>query len=575
MAYNRKRKELSWADLVSRPAVVEEGATSVAIPASAGADSNSLYSIDNIISDVLSDKLKLRKVNNSGDSIPAVNDTVVQEQQLQAAPELNGEPRVVDNKIAIEYPERQTPVQELLANYLPDVKSEQVKRILQQPEGTQGILSALMPAGDRNAARSDLNVLNSYAPQQEEGRFARDAFSTIGVGGDSAYPPAPLPYGAPGTENFARPNINDVSEMNNNQQQNSSGGNIFSRISDWARNNDVGNRITDYALGLSMGSTPSESAALGAQNLYRGNIGRNEARAAEQEAVQAQQQQNQTAQYIQGLGYDEGQTSLIMSNKDLFNKVLTNRLTPQDQDALADVKREQLQLQNEKLRQDISARQVTPSTLANLPSPPAGYRYQFDVNTGEPVLAAIAGGPAAQAEEAARVADENNRQAAEDRYSVVSNAANDARTIVERSPSAVGSYATPFLEKVPGSDAANLKATVQTLKAVSSFDQLQRMRAASKTGAALGSVSDVEIGLLSSAIGSLDTSQSRDQFLRNLDRVQAIFASVVDGNNLYIENPETGKVVSVPAKEATSLINSGGRVVGNGSAPSQQSQYRN
>lgn len=69
---------------------------------------------------------------------------------------------------------------------------------------------------------------------------------------------------------------------------------------------------------------------------------------------------------------------------------------------------------------------------------------------------------------------------------------------------------------IPGSDAANAAADLQTLKTKVAFDVLQEMRNNSKTGGALGQVSDMEQKMLQSALGNLDKSQSIDQLKKNL-----------------------------------------------------------
>lgn len=595
MAYNRKRKELSWADLVSRPGIVEEDAATVSVPASSIEPKAFGTSIDDIINGALSNNLKLQKVTNNDNSIPMLSDTVVQEQTLQASPELNGEPRVVDNKIAIEYPSQsqQSPVQSLLANYLPDVKSEQVRRILQNPESPKGILSAFLPAAERDAASNGMNFMNNYMPQQNEGQFARDAFSTIGLSGDDRYPPATPPYGAPGTENFARPDINDVSSMNNQQmQQNNSGGGIFSRIADWAKRNDVGNRINDYALGLSMGSTPSESAALGAQNLYRGNIGRNEAHQAEQEALQSQQQQNQTLKYLQSQGYDDTQSSLILSDPKLLSSVLTNSLTPTQESAIDRAKLEGQLLSNERTRQDIASRQSTPAALANLPPPQAGYRYQFDQNTGEPILVPIAGGPAAREIEANERSKEAATGSRAERAAFGLDAIQELKRIYNEPQRGVISrltrglinterplsgFSSTIADYVDPETRINIESQQEALQSLVAGDLLAQAKQNSPNGASgYGNLSNAEYIGLANSIAALRYGMSPEAYRRSLDRIEAYLNKAAGINNSNLPTPQNGeinfvnvlspngKVYEVPAEEVDDAVRNGGKVVGNG-----------
>lgn len=70
----------------------------------------------------------------------------------------------------------------------------------------------------------------------------------------------------------------------------------------------------------------------------------------------------------------------------------------------------------------------------------------------------------------------------------------------------------------PTTDARELRNRVQTLQSVLSFDRLQQMRNESKTGGALGNVSNVELGLLGSNLAALDpTSKSFGQQLKKVE----------------------------------------------------------
>jgi hypothetical protein len=85
------------------------------------------------------------------------------------------------------------------------------------------------------------------------------------------------------------------------------------------------------------------------------------------------------------------------------------------------------------------------------------------------------------------------------------------------------------LSGVGGTAAGDVKSNVETLKAAASFSSLQAMRDASKTGAALGAVSDTEIRLLGAELANLEQSQSQEQFLRNLERFERVYNEIVNG----------------------------------------------
>jgi hypothetical protein len=73
-----------------------------------------------------------------------------------------------------------------------------------------------------------------------------------------------------------------------------------------------------------------------------------------------------------------------------------------------------------------------------------------------------------------------------------------------------------LLQGLPASSAKDLASTVTTIKANIGFDRLQKMRAESPTGGALGQVAVQELVALQSTIANLDQSQSTDQFKSNM-----------------------------------------------------------
>lgn len=81
---------------------------------------------------------------------------------------------------------------------------------------------------------------------------------------------------------------------------------------------------------------------------------------------------------------------------------------------------------------------------------------------------------------------------------------------------------SPAFGHVPvlGQQNTDLRSSLDTIKANLSFDRLTQMREESKTGGALGSVTENELRLLGSAVASLDQSQSEEQLRKNLARVE-------------------------------------------------------
>ena len=77
------------------------------------------------------------------------------------------------------------------------------------------------------------------------------------------------------------------------------------------------------------------------------------------------------------------------------------------------------------------------------------------------------------------------------------------------------------LARIPETDARNFRAELDTLKANIAFNELTQMREASKTGGALGQVSNIELGLLQSALGALDAGQSPANLRAQLQKIKA------------------------------------------------------
>lgn len=77
-----------------------------------------------------------------------------------------------------------------------------------------------------------------------------------------------------------------------------------------------------------------------------------------------------------------------------------------------------------------------------------------------------------------------------------------------------------LLQYIPETDAADFAADLDTLKSNIAFGELSAMREASKTGGALGAISEKELALLESTLGALSTHQSPQNFRRNLQQIR-------------------------------------------------------
>jgi hypothetical protein len=80
---------------------------------------------------------------------------------------------------------------------------------------------------------------------------------------------------------------------------------------------------------------------------------------------------------------------------------------------------------------------------------------------------------------------------------------------------------------VPGTNAHNVGQAILTVEAAVGFDRLQFMRDNSKTGGALGQVSNIELQLLKSSLGALRQSQTKEAFQTNVNAVRKHYKDAV------------------------------------------------
>lgn len=106
----------------------------------------------------------------------------------------------------------------------------------------------------------------------------------------------------------------------------------------------------------------------------------------------------------------------------------------------------------------------------------------------------------------------------------------EARNIV-RSRGGVGW--SSLLSGLPETDAKALKTAVDPIKGNLSFGRLQEMRDESKTGGAVGNVSNVELELLASTVASLDQGVDAATFLDRLDKIERYFIDAQLSNDGY------------------------------------------
>lgn len=84
------------------------------------------------------------------------------------------------------------------------------------------------------------------------------------------------------------------------------------------------------------------------------------------------------------------------------------------------------------------------------------------------------------------------------------------------------------LKYIGGTEAKDFAADLSSLQGNVAFMALQEMRAASKTGGALGQVAVRELELLQNSIGALDQGQSPDNMRKNLGKIKDDMIAAID-----------------------------------------------
>lgn len=149
--------------------------------------------------------------------------------------------------------------------------------------------------------------------------------------------------------------------------------------------------------------------------------------------------------------------------------------------------------------------------------PPTGFRY-----TPEGNMEAIPGGPAALKIQEAQAKKEQGIST--NLNATINNIATADEALNMVSGWTTGAFGN-IAKSLGGTEAANLEAKLNTLKANLGFDRLSQMRAESPTGGALGQVSERELELLTSAMASLSQKQTPKQLKESLTKVRTHLAN--------------------------------------------------
>lgn len=129
---------------------------------------------------------------------------------------------------------------------------------------------------------------------------------------------------------------------------------------------------------------------------------------------------------------------------------------------------------------------------------------------------------------------------------------NELSSLAKKNPGIFGkSAAFPLPDFARSAAFRDFRTQLDTLKSNIAFGELTAMREASKTGGALGAVSDREINLLESALGALNMSQSPESFIRQLEKVNA---SITRWQNAAAAAAASGTLVTAPDGEIIEII---------------------
>lgn len=135
------------------------------------------------------------------------------------------------------------------------------------------------------------------------------------------------------------------------------------------------------------------------------------------------------------------------------------------------------------------------------------------------------------------------------------NRADDAIALIEAKPNLVTGVAGARARTIQGTAAYQLDQMLETLRARLSFDEIKEMREQSKTGGALGQVSNYEVGLLQKARVNLDIGQRPEVLinnLRQLQRLRLLVISPMDKDSVLADEFRKNKSIKIKNEDGRS-----------------------
>lgn len=111
-------------------------------------------------------------------------------------------------------------------------------------------------------------------------------------------------------------------------------------------------------------------------------------------------------------------------------------------------------------------------------------------------------------------------------------------------PGVAGSVARMAGERIPGTDLAARKATIDRVVSTLTLQSLQDMRNSSPTGASLGNISNMDVGLLRDSASALSNAQSPEEFQRELARLQNLQHEIIYGKESVLQDKLSKKEIT-------------------------------
>lgn len=253
--------------------------------------------------------------------------------------------------------------------------------------------------------------------------------------------------------------------------------------------------------GLGQNPTPEAMAAVGAR--YSGPEGLMKA----QEAKQAHEATVAATKEAIAGRLQNAALQIQMLTKH-YDDQRNNATLSLEERTRANKKHEELTLSGQKIAQQLADTKKESSGMSKVPS---GYR-----STQEGNLEAIPGGPADTKLQGVLNQDTAMLQGT---TADLDRLASEANKLLNHPGLSGITGAVGKIPNIPGSKAADARATLDAMKSQVAFSVLQTMRNNSKTGGALGQVSDAEGKLLQNNLAALDTTQSTDALKSSLKQI--------------------------------------------------------